>query len=255
VSGAPGRLQDKVAFITGAGSGMGREVAVTFAREGASVWATDVDEASAAETARLIVEAGGQARSARVDVGEGPEIRSAIDACAAEHGKLDILYNNAGITGEYAETAECSEENWAKTIAINLTATFLGMKYAIPHMLEGGGGSIVNVSSSGGGLSGFPRLPAYCAAKLGVVGLTQAAAIEYARRNVRVNCIAPGVVATPMMNGAYEDPKVKAIVDGFPLGRFGTVQEIAATAVFLASDEAASVIGVTIPVDGGQYAS
>jgi NAD(P)-dependent dehydrogenase (short-subunit alcohol dehydrogenase family) len=243
-----GRIEGKTAVITGAGSGIGRATALRFAAEGAKVIVADVTGAED-ETAKTI---GANAVAIHADVSKSSDVRSMIDAARSHFGRLDVIFNNAGIEGEQAPTADCSEENFDRVISVNLRGVFLGMKYAIPLMIESGGGSIIN-NASVAGLVGFPGIPAYCASKGGVIQLTKTAAIEYATQNIRVNAICPGVIWTPMVQrftagSAAAEAAFRATE---PVGRFGTPEEIAAMALFLASNESSFVTGAALPVDGG----
>ena len=246
-----GRLEDKVAVITGAGSGIGRAAALLFAREGAKVVVADVTGAEE-ETAAAI---GDAATPVRADVSSAADVRAMIETARARYGRLDVLFNNAGIEGAPGFTADCTEEDFDRVIAVNLKGVFLGMKYAIPVMLEHGGGSIIN-NASIAGLVGFPGAPAYCASKGGVVLLTKATALEYATQNIRVNAICPGVIETPMIEryvSTGEEAR-RMLVQIEPVGRLGQPEEVAALALFLASDEASFITGAALPVDGGVVA-
>ena len=250
------RLQGKVALITGAGSGMGRAASLLFAREGAKIAAVDVGEGSAAETAKMIKSAGGDAISVRADVSYSEDARAMVDQTVRAFGGLDVLYNNAGIEGESGFTAQLSEEAFDRVIAINLRGVWLGMKYGLPKIVERGGGAIINTASVAG-IVGIKGAAAYCAAKSGVIALTRVAALEYGRYNVRVNCICPGVIHTPMVDriAGPEGVKPKFIQRSSVLGRVGSADEIAHTALFLASDEAPFATGAPFIVDGGWIAS
>jgi NAD(P)-dependent dehydrogenase (short-subunit alcohol dehydrogenase family) len=244
-------LEDKVAIVTGAGSGIGKAIAQRFAAEGALVVASDVSGAEQ-HTAREI---GERAVAVRADVSRVDEVRALIESTVSTFGRIDTLVNNAGIEGDQATTADCSEENFDRVIAVNLRGVFLGMKYALPVMLRGGGGSIINVASVAG-LVGFPNIPAYCASKGGVVQLTRTGALEYARQHVRVNAICPGVIWTPMVERFSRDTEEgrQQMEQMEPVGRLGTPEDVAAMAVYLASDESAFVTGTALPVDGGMIA-
>ncbi len=245
-----GVLDNKVAVITGAASGMGKAAAVLFAREGAKVVVADVsgeEEAAAAE----IREAGREAIAAHVDVSIESDIQSMIDAATSNFGRLDVLYNNAGILGE-ATIADTTAEHFDHVIAVDLKGVFLGVKHGIPAMLETGGGSIINTASIAGFL-GIPGTVAYCAAKAGVLQVTRTAALEYATQNIRVNAICPGAVWTAMNERLYgktaEAKKAAAVA--VPIGRVAEPEEVASVALFLASDASIYVTGVALPVDGG----
>ena len=242
----------KVALVTGAGSGIGRAAAQIFAREGAKVAAADVNRASAEETVGIIREAGGEAFGLQADVSKAAEVEAMVDAVVGTYGRLDCAFNNAGIEGALASTADYTEADWAPVIAVNLTGVWLCMKYEIPRLLETGGGAIVNTSSAAG-LLGAPRMPAYVASKHGVVGLTKTAALEYAKSGVRVNAVCPGVIDTSMVGRLKERrPRMfEKIVRGEPIGRIGQPEEIAETAVWLCSDAASFVTGHAMSVDGG----
>ena len=244
--------KDKVALVTGAGSGIGRAAAQIFAREGAKVAAADVNRASAEETVGMIREAGGEAFGLRADVSNAAEVEAMVDAAVETYGRLDCAFNNAGIEGALASTADYTEADWAPVISVNLTGVWLCMKYEIPRLLETGGGAIVNTSSAAG-LLGAPRMPAYVASKHCVVGLTKTAALEYAKSGVRVNAVCPGVIDTSMVGRLKERrPRMfEKIVRGEPIGRIGQPEEIAETAVWLCSDAASFVTGHAMSVDGG----
>jgi NAD(P)-dependent dehydrogenase (short-subunit alcohol dehydrogenase family) len=250
------RLQGKVALITGAGSGMGRAASKIFAQEGALVAAIDINGEAAAETAQMVKNAGGRAVSMRADVSNSEDAHSMVETAVREFGGLDVIYNNAGIEGESAFTAQLSEEAFDRVIAINLRGVWLGMKHALPRLIERGGGAIINTASVAG-IVGIKGAAAYCAAKAGVIALTRVAALEYGRYKIRVNCICPGVIHTPMVDRITGDAGLKqsTINRNSVLGRVGTAEEIARTAAFLASDDAPFATGAPFIIDGGWVAS
>jgi NAD(P)-dependent dehydrogenase (short-subunit alcohol dehydrogenase family) len=248
------RLENKVALITGATSGIGAATAEMFAREGAKVALTGRNESRGAVVTARIVEAGGKAIFLRTDVRRASECQRAVDETLASFGRLDILFNNAGVF--FPQTAlECTEEEWDLQIDINLKGTFLMSKCALAPMIAQGRGVLIN-NSSGWGLVGGDRAVAYCASKGGVVLLTKAMAIDHGRQGIRVNCICPGDVDTPMLP---EDARMRGLdwktylagCENRPLGRIGTVDEIAKAALFLASDDSSFMTGTALVVDGG----
>ena len=251
-----GQLDTRVALVTGGGSGIGRASAVVFAREGARVVVTDVDEDGGQETVRIIEAAGGTARFVRADVSQAAEVAALVEQAVSTYGRLDCALNNAGIQGDIRQTAECSRENWDRIIATNLTGVWLCMKHEIPHMLSQGGGAIVNTSSNFG-LVGSNGMPAYSASKHGVLGLTKTAALEYAKSGIRVNAVCPGPVQTPLVDKVLAaqpelgDQIIKAIEAREPVGRMGQPEEIAEAVVWLCSDAASFVTGTAMSVDGG----
>ena len=244
-----GRLDGKVAIITGAGMGMGQSAAILFAKEGAKVVVVDWVAEAGKETVKTIKEAGGEAIFIKADVSKTEDVKNMVKTTIDTYGKLDVLYNNAAILGEVTFTENCSEENWDRIMAVNLKGVFLGMKYAIPEMLKRGGGSIVNTASQCAE-RGTRNLCAYCASKGGVLALTRVTAMELAKKNIRVNGLNPGIIATPMaMRASKEEQEGFAAV--IPQGRMGRPEEVAYAALFLASDESSHVTGHTLIVDGG----
>src|SRR4051812_35979256 len=245
----------KVAFVTGAASGIGRATAAAFASVGATVAVADVSEQGNQETAQLIEDQGGRALAVRCDVTSGQDVKAALDHVVDAFGRLDIAFNNAGVEQPVGPAAEVSEEQWDRIVDINLRGVFLCMKHEIPLMLQQGGGAIVN-TSSGAGVKGFAGQAAYCAAKHGVVGLTKAAALDYAKAGIRVNAVCPGIIETPMMDrfsGGTPEGRARVIAQE-PVGRMGRPEEIAAAVVWLCSDAAAFVVGHAMVIDGGQTA-
>ena len=257
-----GRLAGKVAIITGAGSGIGRATAQLFAAEGARVMCADINGASAKETARLI---GDAAITATVDVALPEQIERMVADTVAAFGKLDVMYANAGIA-EATNAIDMTLEQWNRMIAINLTSVWLSAKYALPHMIAGGGGSIINQSSTGG-LIGVPDIPHYAAAKAGVIGLTRQIATQYGPQNIRCNAICPSSIPTPLMAGVWEtrarqagdtssfEAQQAAVATKYPLRRLGVLADCANLALFLASDESSWITGVAMPLDGGLTAT
>jgi NAD(P)-dependent dehydrogenase (short-subunit alcohol dehydrogenase family) len=249
-----GEYVGKVAFVTGAGNGIGRATAVAFAREGVSVVAADVAEQHNQETARIIDEQGGRALAVRCDVTRVEDVKAALARTAETFGRLDFAFNNAGIEPRRAApTAEYEEEEWNRIIDINLRGVFLCMKHEIPLILRQGGGAIVN-TSSGAGIIGIKSSPAYTAAKHGVIGLTRSAALDYAAHGIRINAVCPGYIDTPMMDrftGGTPEGRAKVIAEE-PVGRMGKPEEIAAAVIWLCSDKAGFMIGHAMVLDGGQ---
>jgi NAD(P)-dependent dehydrogenase (short-subunit alcohol dehydrogenase family) len=241
--------------VTGGASGIGRATALTFARESAKLVIADMNEEGGHQIVHLITEQGGEAIFVRTDVSQAVEVQALISQAVATYGRLDCAHNNAGISGGgSALTAEYFEERWHQVIAVNLTGVWLCMKYEIPQMLHQDGGVIVNTASVAG-LIGGRGLAAYVASKHGVVGLTKTAALEYAQQGIRVNCVCPGVIQTPMTERGLSDPERRAhIVASEPMGRVGAPEEIAEAVVWLCSDAASFVTGHTMTVDGGHVA-
>ena len=247
-----GRLDGKIALITGAGSGIGRASALTFAREGAKVAVADKLVDGGQETVRMVEAAGGTASFIEVDVSDAASVETMVNATVETYGRIDCAYNNAGIEGQVAPTDSYADDMFDKVIAVNLTGVWLCMKYEIPRLLEQGGGAIVN-TASGAGLIGVAGLSAYVASKHGVIGLTKTAALEYAKSGIRVNAVCPGLIQTPMVERLTADqPQLgEALVAMEPVGRTGRPEEIAESVVWLCSDAASFVTGHAMSVDGG----
>ena len=243
----------KVAFVTGAANGIGRATALAFAREGANVVVADISEQGNQETARTIEELGGRAIAVRCDVTRAEDVKAALDKTIETFGRLDFAFNNAGVEQKIAASADLTEEEWDRIVNINLRGVFLCLKHEIPLMLKQGSGAIVN-TSSGAGVKGFKGLAAYVAAKHGVVGLTKAAALDYAAQNIRINAVCPGIIDTPMMDrfsGGTSEGR-EQVISQEPIGRMGQPEEIANAVVWLCSDAAAFVVGHAMVIDGGQ---
>jgi NAD(P)-dependent dehydrogenase (short-subunit alcohol dehydrogenase family) len=252
-----GILDGKVAIITGAASGIGRATSQIFAREGAKLLLADLQEDGGNETVKLVKEAGGAAIFLKVDVAKWNDVEAMVAKAVATYGRLDCAFNNAGIDGKAGRTHECTEENWARVMAINLTGVWLCMKAEIDQLLkQGNGGAIVNTSSDAG-LIGVSGMPAYVAAKHGVAGLTKAAALEYGRHKIRVNAVCPGPIRTPMLGKilAAKPGNEEKMARAEPLKRLGEASEIGEAVAWLCSERASYVHGLPMPVDGGFMAT
>jgi NAD(P)-dependent dehydrogenase (short-subunit alcohol dehydrogenase family) len=250
------RLAGKVAVITGAARGIGAATARLFAQEGASVVLADMLEEQGKEVAAEIKKAGGKAEFVRCDVTNSDDVKNAISTAVRLYGKLDVLFNNAGIWGVMADLANYPEVVFDRVIATNLKGNFLGLKHALPEMLKSGGGSIINTASILG-MVGLPQVAGYAAAKGGIIALTRVAALECATQGIRVNAICPGGVDTPLvaeqvasLPAELQEVAKQALVGMQPIGRFAQPEEIASLVLFLASDESSIITGAIYPIDG-----
>ena len=244
-------LSEKTAIVTGGGSGIGRAAALRFAKEGAKVVVADIDSKNGEGTVNYIREHEGSAIFVKTDVSEPEQIKQLVEAATSMYGGLHIMFNNAGVGNSEVRSVDLTVEEWDRVVDINLKGVFLGIKYAVPELIKSGGGAIINTSSLLG-LKGQKFVFAYNASKAGVVVLTQNAALEYGKYNIRVNAIAPGVIDTKIIDNWKQDERKWPIISrANALGRIGTPEEVANAVLFLASDEASFITGTTLSVDGG----
>jgi NAD(P)-dependent dehydrogenase (short-subunit alcohol dehydrogenase family) len=244
----------KVAVVTGGSSGIGQAACHLYARAGAKVVVSDIDEKKGQETVRAIQGSKGEATFIRTDVSNPSDCQALVDQTLKKYGRLDIAFNNAGIGGEANPVADYSIVGWQKVIAVNLSSVFYCMKYEIPAMLKAGGGAIVNMASILGQV-GFESSPAYVAAKHGVIGLTRTAALEYSKQGIRINAVGPAFIRTPLISGLEENEQTRNyLVSLHPVGRLGESDEVAELVIWLSSEKASYVMGSYYPIDGGYLA-
>jgi len=240
-------------MVSGAGSGIGRAIAITYAQEGAKVVVADINEEHADETVKLILESGGDAFKVKADSSKADENKRLIEAVVEKYGRLDIACNNAGMGGPAKPTGAYEPDEWDKVIALNLNGVFYACKYELEQMEKNGGGTIINIASIHGQVAA-PNSPAYTASKHAVVGLTKNIAVEYAQKNIRCNAVGPGYIETPLLSTNLNPEAMKAIAAKSPLNRLGTAQEIADLVAFLSSDKSSFTTGSYIIADGGYTA-
>jgi NAD(P)-dependent dehydrogenase (short-subunit alcohol dehydrogenase family) len=247
----------RVAFVTGGGSGIGRASAIALARAGLAVVVADTDLDAAKATVQAVEVLGTAGVATLVDVSDETQMAEAVDLALSRFGRLDAAVNSAGVQGELAPTADCSLGNWQRVVGVNLTGTFLAVREEIRAMLgAGNGGSVVNLASNFG-LVGKQRIPAYCASKHGVIGLTKSAALDYAKSGIRVNAVCPGPIDTPLLSGietamgASGAAMRREVEESVPMGRIGLASEVGELIAWLCSDAASFVTGTAVPVDGG----
>lgn len=242
----------KVAIVTGGSSGIGRATCILYAKHGAKVVVSDIDEGGGKETVKMITDNGGDAIWIHADVSNPSDCENLVKRTVDHYGRLDIACNNAGIGGDQAPVADMSIENWEKVISVNLSSVFYCMKYQVHAMLQTGGGSIVNISSILGSV-GFAAAPAYVAAKHGMVGLTKTAAIDYGKQGIRVNAVGPAFIDTPLLSGLDEN-LMSMLTSLHPIGRIGKPEEVAELIIWLSSDKASFATGGYYPIDGAYLA-
>lgn len=243
-------LKDKVAVVSGSGSGIGRAVAEAYAREGAKVVVTDINQEHGHQTVGAIKSAGGEASFIKCDSSRANDNKQLVEAIVERYGRLDIACNNAGMGGPAKPTAEYEPEDWDKVIALNLNGVFYACRYQLEQMQKNGGGSIVNIASIHGTVAA-PNSPAYTASKHGVVGLTKNIAAEYAQQNIRCNAVGPGYIETPLLTSHLDKDAIAAIAAKSPMNRLGTPEEVAELVIFLSSDKSSFTTGGYFIADGG----
>ena len=246
-------IEGKVAIVTGAGSGIGRSIAMLFAREGVKVVVSDINEEEGNETVSLLTKNGGEGFFIKADSGVASDNEMLVSKTIEKYGRLDLACNNAGIGGPAAPTGEYPIDGWDKVIAVNLSGVFYGMRYQIPEMLKSGGGVIINMASILGAV-GFANSPAYVAAKHGVVGLTKNIALEYGSKNIRAIAVGPAFIKTPLLKD-FDEATMNWLASKHPIGRLGESDEVAELVMFLCSEKASFITGCYYPVDGGYLAS
>jgi NAD(P)-dependent dehydrogenase (short-subunit alcohol dehydrogenase family) len=246
-------LKDKVAVVSGAGSGIGRAIAIAYANEGAKVAVADINEENAKETVEMIQNQGGEAFAIKADSSKASDNKMLVEEIVARYGRLDVACNNAGMGGPAKPTGEYEPEEWDRVIALNLNGVFYACKYELEQMEKNGGGSIVNIASIHGQVAA-PNSPAYTASKHAVVGLSKNIAVEYAQKGIRCNAVGPGYIETPLLSANMDEAALKAIAGKSPINRLGTAQEVADLVVFLSSDKSSFTTGSYIISDGGYTA-
>lgn len=245
-------MKGKTALITGGGSGFGREAALNLARRGANISVVDISEEAGEGTVKLCMDLGVDAIFIKADVSKVEDVKNYVAKTVDRFGKIDMFFNNAGISGSGVRTLECSEEEFDSIVDVNLKGVFYGLKYVVNEMLKTGGGTIVNTSSLGG-VKGMPTLGPYAATKHAVIGLTKTIAGEYGRDNIRIHAIAPGTNETPMVK-ALPQEAIDAMAEAVPMGRLGQPHEVGDVVGFLLSDESSYIHGAVISIDGGAAA-
>lgn len=248
-------LEGKAGLVTASGSGIGRASAVALAKAGAKVMVSDVSEEGGQETVKIIKENGGEAQFFKCDVSDEEQVKALVDETVSAFGKLDFAHNNAGISAGRVPIGELDSKDWDKTLQVSLYGTFYSIKHEVNAMLKTGGGSIVN-SASGAGVEGSPNMAPYTASKHAIVGLTKSVALEYGKQGIRINSIAPGATMTPAIERWSKDSpeQYQGVLDSLPAGEMSTAEDQGNAVMFLCSDLAKQISGVTIPVDGGYTA-